>query len=238
MIPLIVNADDFGFSRGVNHGIIDAHRFGIVNSTTMMVHTPGTEHAVELAKQYPQLRVGIHLVLTFGKPVNQNVPSLVDEHGFFKVDKNYANNSGVILEDVRREWDNQIQKFLSFGISPAHMDSHHHIHAWPYLTPVVRELAQKYNLPVRNAFREKVEDIPLLSDVFLDGFYGENVATEFFTDLHQKAEDKGTLEVMCHPAYIDTFLKENSSYCNKRVQELDVLTNVTIQSPFSLISFK
>lgn len=234
MISLLVNADDFGFSRGVNHGIIDAHRFGIVNSATMMVHTPATEHAVELAKQYPQLRVGIHLTLTFGKPVNQDVPSLVDERGFFRVDKNYEKNSEILLEDVRREWENQIQKFLSFGIHPAHMDSHHHVHAWPFLEPVVKELAQKYSLPVRNAFRRNVEGISLLSDVFLDGFYGENVSAHFFTNLHQKVADNVTLEVMCHPAYIDTFLKNNSTYCNKRLQELDILTNVSLASLFSL----
>ncbi|MXQ54670.1 chitin disaccharide deacetylase [Shimazuella alba] len=236
MISLLVNADDFGFSRGVNHGIIDAHRFGIVNSTTMMVHTPATEHAVELAKQYPQLRVGIHLTLTFGKPVNQDVPSLVDENGFFRVDKNYEKNSDVLLEDVRKEWEDQIQKFFSFGIRPAHMDSHHHIHAWPFLEPVVKELAQKYNLPVRNAFRRNVEEIPLLSDVFLDGFYGENVSSHFFANLHQEVEDNVTLEVMCHPAYIDTFLKDNSTYCTKRLQELDILTNVSLPSIFSFVS--
>jgi predicted glycoside hydrolase/deacetylase ChbG (UPF0249 family) len=236
VISLLVNADDFGFSRGVNHGIIDAHRFGIVNSTTMMVHTPATEHAVELAKQYPQLRVGIHLTLTFGKPVNQDVPSLVDENGFFRVDKNYEKNSDVLLEDVRREWEDQIQKFFSFGIRPAHMDSHHHIHAWPFLEPVVKELAQKYNLPVRNAFRRNVEEIPLLSDVFLDGFYGENVSSHYFANLHQEVEDNVTLEVMCHPAYIDTFLKDNSTYCTKRLQELDILTNVSLPSIFSFVS--
>lgn len=235
VIQLIVNADDFGFSRGVNHGIIDAHRYGIVNSATMMVNTPGTEHAVELAKQNPQLRVGIHLTLTFGKPVNQHVPSLVDENDFFRVDKNYENNSGVLLEDVRNEWDAQIQKFLSFGIAPAHIDSHHHIHAWPFLEPVVRELAEKYKLPVRNAFKKKVEGIQLLSDVFLDSFYGENVGMDFFTNIHQNVQDHVTLEVMCHPAYVDTFLKENSSYCDKRLKELDVLTNVSLQSPLSLI---
>jgi predicted glycoside hydrolase/deacetylase ChbG (UPF0249 family) len=84
LIKLIVNADDFGYSRCVNFGIIDAHRDGINNSATMMMNMLGVGHAIELAKENPKLQVGIHLVLTCGKPLLPDVPSLVDESATLK----------------------------------------------------------------------------------------------------------------------------------------------------------
>ena len=83
MIQLIVNADDFGLTEGTNYGIIDGHINGLVNSTTMMMNMPGTEHAVHLAKEYKTLGVGVHLVLTAGEPLLKNVPSLVGADGLF-----------------------------------------------------------------------------------------------------------------------------------------------------------
>jgi chitin disaccharide deacetylase len=230
MIKLIVNADDFGFSRGVNYGIIDAYQDGIVNSTTMMVNTPGTEHAVKLAKQHPGLAVGIHLTLTFGKAVSNNVPSITDNNNFFRIDKNYHNPSGIIVEEVEQEWDAQIQKFLSYGLVPTHLDSHHHIHSWSVLTPVIQRLTQKYQLPVRNIFENPIKDVITYSDIFTANFYGDNISIDFFDNLYKELpnEESVTIEVMCHPAYIDTFLKENSSYCDKRLEELDILTKVTL----------
>ena len=83
MIKLIVNADDFGLTEGTNYGIIDGHINGLVNSTTMMMNMPGTEHAVRLAKEYNLLGVGVHLVLTAGEPLLGDVPSLVGSDGSF-----------------------------------------------------------------------------------------------------------------------------------------------------------
>ena len=78
MIEVLVNADDFGLTRAVNYGILDSHKHGIVNSTTMMMNAKATEHAIEIAKGTPSLRVGIHLVMTWGKPLLTDVPSLVN----------------------------------------------------------------------------------------------------------------------------------------------------------------
>src|ERR1700732_1931642 len=102
MIKLIVNADDFGYSRGVNFGIIDSHMRGIVNSSTMMMNMPGTGHAIELAKEYPSLQVGIHLVLTCGKPLLQDVHSLVDENGHFKKLKQIREKNDIVLDELER----------------------------------------------------------------------------------------------------------------------------------------
>ena len=82
---LIVNADDFNLTEGVSRGILEAHRRGIVTSTTVMVNLPGLEQSRSLARQAPRLGVGLHLNLTFGPPVlpAREVPSLVDDSSRF-----------------------------------------------------------------------------------------------------------------------------------------------------------
>lgn len=115
MIKLIVNADDFGFSAGVNYGIIHSHLNGIVNSTTVMMNMPGTEHALALAQQHPCLRIGLHLVLTCGKPLLSGMRSLTDENGVFK---SQSSLQDVSLDELEQEWSEQINRFLhsvSFG---------------------------------------------------------------------------------------------------------------------------
>ena len=110
MIKLIVNADDFGLTEGTNYGIIDGHINGLVNSTTMMMNMPGTEHAVRLAKEYNLLGVGVHLVLTAGEPLLKDVPSLVGENGSFHK-QSVVREGNINPEEVEREWTAQIEKF-------------------------------------------------------------------------------------------------------------------------------
>ena len=81
---LIINADDFGFSRGVNLGIIEAFQHGVLTSTTLMVNMQEADHAVELARQNPELGVGIHLTLTAGRPILGGLHTITDEEGNFR----------------------------------------------------------------------------------------------------------------------------------------------------------
>lgn len=85
-MKLIINADDFGYSKGHNYGILDCIIGGVVSSTTILMTTPGTDHALELIKNNPSLDVGIHLSLDIGEPIlNRNkIPSLIDSNGNFK----------------------------------------------------------------------------------------------------------------------------------------------------------
>lgn len=226
MRNVIINADDFGLCRGVNYGIIDSHRFGIVNSTTLLVNMPGTEHAVELARLYPELNIGIHLTLTCGRPVSGGVSSLIDESGFFRYTSRIFEEKEIDVDQVELEWETQIDRFLSFGLPLSHMDSHHHVHSFRPLIPVVKRLSERYGVPVRNAFGNDIEGMNLLTDRFSMDFYGEGVSVEGLKRIFGSRDEGETLEVMCHPAYVDSFLKGNSSYCEQRLRELDVLTEV------------
>lgn len=235
MIKLIVNADDFGYSRGVNYGIIDAHQHGIVNSTTMMMNMPGVNHAVELAKEHPALKLGIHLVLTCGKPLRSDVPTLVDEKGNFKKLKDFIKNKDLSLTELEREWTAQIDRFLDCGLIPTHFDSHHHVHSIPEFLPVIQRLSRKYNLLVRKISEQPVEGVPSFTDRFFHDFYGEGVTQDYFIDLSQRDVDNQTVEVMCHPGYLDFDVLNGSSYAADRVRETRILTSVTLPDNMVLL---
>ncbi|MBO9129961.1 chitin disaccharide deacetylase [Bacillus sp. 165] len=236
MKKLIVNADDFGLTRGVNHGIIDAHVNGIVNSTTMMMNMVGTEHAAELAKQHPTLGVGVHLVLTAGQPLHTNVRSLVDENGLFY--SNQSLRSRVINEkELEAEWTAQIERFFSYGLTPTHLDSHHHVHTLEQAYPVFCKLAKKYNLPVRRSVIYSDKEVNVFSDQFFVDFYGDGVCKEYFQILQTRVQDGETVEIMCHPAYVDEGLLRCSSYTLKRAEELEILTTSKLPNGFELVRF-
>ena len=95
MINLIVNADDFGYSPGVNYGILHSYLYGIVNSATMMMNMAGTGQALAMVKQYPGLRTGVHLVLTCGKPLLSDSITLTKKDGYFRSQGDLA---GISLE--------------------------------------------------------------------------------------------------------------------------------------------
>ncbi|MEC1520513.1 chitin disaccharide deacetylase [Neobacillus niacini] len=235
MIKLIVNADDFGYSRGINYGIIDAHKYGIVNSTTMMMNMPGVNHAVELAKKHPALKLGIHLVLTCGKPLLSDVLTLVDEQGNFKNLKDFINEHNVSLMELEREWTAQIDRFLDFGLTATHIDSHHHVHSIPEFLPVIQRLSEKYNLPVRRISEQPVQGVPSFTDLFFHDFYGEGVTHDYFHDLSKRDVDNQSIEVMCHPGYLDFEVLNGSSYAADRVKETSILTSVRLPDNIILL---
>ncbi|PEJ57750.1 MULTISPECIES: chitin disaccharide deacetylase [unclassified Bacillus (in: firmicutes)] len=235
MIKLIVNADDFGYSRGINYGIIDAHKNGIVNSATMMMNMPGVSHAVELAKENPGLQVGIHLVLTCGKPLLHDVPTLVNEEGNFKSRSEFFEHKNISLEELEREWTKQIETFLESGLKPTHFDSHHHVHSIPEFLPVVQKLSKKYNLSVRRISENALHGVTPFTDVFLHGFYGEGVTEDYFEKVLTHVQDGQSVEVMCHPGYLDHEILNNSSYAKDRVKETLVLTAVKLPKEIVLL---
>ena len=90
MVKVIVNSDDFGYSRGINFGIMDCYKRGVLTSGTLMTNMPGFEHAVELAKENPGFGVGIHMVLTAQGPVLDTHKIIADpETGMFRKQKEY-----------------------------------------------------------------------------------------------------------------------------------------------------
>lgn len=239
MTKLIINADDFGYSKGVNLGIIEAYQNGVVTSTTMMTNMPGAAHAAALAQENPGLGVGIHLVLDCGRPVHPYVPSLVDEKGsFHKIEQliQYAEST-----DIEKELLSQIDKFHSFGFTATHLDGHHHIHAYEKVYPIVEKIAQTYNLPIRKASADPNHSSHTklqTTEMFFHQFYGDKLSIEGLLELFERSLHFGTAEIMCHPAYIDDPLLQGSSYALPRVRELAILTDPNIQSTIKAMNIE
>lgn len=152
MKKLIVNADDFGLTRGVNEGIIRAHRDGILTSTTLMATGPAFEDAVAWALANPMLGVGCHLVLVGGRAVSPalEIPSLADQSGNLPqslavfVSKISAGKISPV--DIGRELRAQIAKIRAAGIEPTHLDTHKHTHAHPVVMKVLAQTARSLGI--------------------------------------------------------------------------------------------
>ena len=142
---LIVNADDFGLARSVSTGIIDVYQAGQLSSTTLMVNMPGTEEAVDLAERHPGLGMGLHFNLTEGRPLT-DARSLIDSDGVLRLRGELIRRSiqgRVEPSEITRELTAQLDRFVSLGLTPTHLDSHQHVHMVPTvfraMAPVLRE---------------------------------------------------------------------------------------------------
>ncbi|MEG0361150.1 MAG: carbohydrate deacetylase [Longicatena sp.] len=217
---LIINADDFGFSEAVNHGIIKGYQDGLITSTTIMANMPGFEHAMKLAAANPGLHCGVHLNLTCYKPILQTHKTLVRENGYFR---KQGDVDGIDLKEAYEELKTQIEKVIAAGVPIDHLDSHHHIHSLPFFKEVMERLQKEYNLPFRGGFT--YESPITRKSVLLVGFYDDGVSVENFSAMMKHLEDGKTYDLMCHPAYVDKFLYETTSYGLKRINELDMLCN-------------
>lgn len=152
MRRLIVNADDFGLHAAVNRGILAAHTEGIVRSTSLMAGGAAFDEAVRIAKQCPQLGVGVHLTLVGARPVLPvvDVLSLVDGTGAFYGSyplflKRFLSGK-IRLAEVERELAAQIEQVRLAGIQPSHLDSHQHLHVLPGIGGIVLDLARRFSI--------------------------------------------------------------------------------------------
>ena len=235
MMKVIFNSDDFGYSKGVNLGILEAYKNGVVRSTTIMAGMPGFYHAVGLAHENPGLKIGVHLTLTTGNSVGGVYKTLTDDDGNFlnlaEVERR-AKMGETDLAEVEKEYEAQIQKVLAAGLKPDHFDSHHHTHNLPGIVTVFLRLAKKYGVKVR--IYDKGQLSGEFADVkttgaFYDTFFDEGVTIDNLKHIIN-ACDAESVEIMCHPAYVDYLLYSLSSYNKKRAYELDILTSPEIMS--------
>jgi predicted glycoside hydrolase/deacetylase ChbG (UPF0249 family) len=200
---LIVNADDFGASVGINSGIIEAHTDGVLTSTSLMVTGAAAGAAVAAARRHPELGLGLHW-------------DLDGEQG----------EPGIDLEDVdavRSELGRQLDLFLELvGSPPTHFDTHHHVHRLPHVGAVAEELAGPFGVPLRQDGRV----------AFVGGFYGQwewqvtdlsHVSVDFLIWILRNEVGEGWTEVSCHPGYVTPDFA--SVYLTEREAELRTLTD-------------
>jgi hopanoid biosynthesis associated protein HpnK len=149
---LIINADDFGLSPSVNAAVIRAHRDGILTTASLMVNEPGFDEAVKLARETPQLGVGLHLTLLMGHAAlpPEKIPGLVNVHGEFSsspavAGMNYFFKRGL-HEPLRAEIHAQFEKFHATGLVLDHVNGHLHLHLHPTIFKILMDDAEKLRL--------------------------------------------------------------------------------------------
>jgi predicted glycoside hydrolase/deacetylase ChbG (UPF0249 family) len=211
---LIVNADDFGRSHGVNHGVAVAHDQGIVTSTSLMVRWPAAREAAELASSRPLLSVGLH----------------VDLMESVYRDGDWAQVYAVVDEDpseAASESRRQLAAFRSLvGRDPSHLDSHQNVHRSEPLRSVLVDLASELGVPLRHCTPE----VEYRGDYYGQTAKGEPhpaVLTVEALAAVLRSLVPGTSELGCHPALQVDF---ETSYGSERLVELDVLCSQEIRN--------
>jgi hopanoid biosynthesis associated protein HpnK len=157
---LILNADDFGLTSGVNRAVAELHRAGVLTSTTLMARGAATDEAIAIARSTPTLGVGCHVVLVDGEPVlpAQELPMLVDQ-----CTSRFQPTSGAFVQrlftgrirsaEIEAETAAQIALLQSKGVVLTHIDTHKHVHLFPaVLRPVLRAARAAGIRAVRNPF--------------------------------------------------------------------------------------
>ena len=156
MSRLIVNADDFGLTQGVNRAILELHQSGLLTSATLMARASATDEAIQIAKQTPSLGVGCHVVLVDGVSITNGLKTLADKGNFHPSLGPFLHmlyTGGIDANEIEAEARAQIQ-FLQFhGIQLTHIDTHKHTHMFPrVLRPVLRAAKSCGIHTVRNPF--------------------------------------------------------------------------------------
>lgn len=228
---LIINADDFGLAKCVTEGIEAAHVNGIVTRTSLLTVGQAFEIACEVAKRNPKLGIGVHLCLDEERPVSptERVSTLVTDEGYFFLRSQLIKRllfGRIDLNQVRNEWQGQIEKALNKGLSLTHLDSHGHVHCWPTLLPIALELAAKYKVkylrvPIeattlgwtaKNAgialcyqvgllLAKQNNFVPTSADYFLGLKFGGCLNETNLLTLLRRVSKPARYEIMCHPGY-------------------------------------
>jgi predicted glycoside hydrolase/deacetylase ChbG (UPF0249 family) len=239
---LIVNADDFGRTSGINRGILDAHRRGIVTSATLMVAYEPAAEAMALAREQSALGVGLHVALTGGPPVlpPEQLPSLVDSTG--RLPSKPEGLGGARPSEVLAEARAQLARFRQIAkADPTHFDSHHHSHRTPAVLEAVLTLAWETGLPVRSASADMHQRLRRegirTTDAFIEEFYDQQVLLETLLAIVDGIVP-GSSELMCHPAVVDDELRRSSGYADMRGRELELLTHREVRQAIQAMGIK
>ncbi len=246
MRKLVVNADDFGFTRDVNQGIVQAHGEGILTATTLMATGAAFEDAVRLARAHTSLDIGVHLVLVGEPGFPRTVPQLMQ---------------AVALRRIRihEELLQQVRRILDAGLQPTHLDTHKHTHLLPPVLDAVARISDEFKIPwVRRPFdfRAAYEGVPwtkrAVGNAFgvvrsrftrvlakhgcrsTDHFAGFQVTGRYNAAQLARlilALPEGVTEFMCHPGVCGEELRAARTRLQEsRQRELDALTSPEVRA--------
>jgi chitin disaccharide deacetylase len=243
---LIPNADDFGYTRDVNDGIIHSHRQGILTAATLMATGAAFDHAVALARQNPALDVGVHLVLVGSDGFPATIAGLIGEIAMGRI-------------RIYDELSAQVRKVREAGIRPSHLDTHKHTHLLPPVLEAVARIASEFQIPwvrrpcdlplnagsvpwqrqaisrglgfARARFHRVLTRHGCRTTDHFAGFQltGNYDAGELARLIRQLPE--GVTEFMCHPGFCTEELQAARTRLKEsRRRELDALTSAEVRA--------
>jgi len=225
-MKVIVNVDDYGYTKSQIDGVIYGYQNGVISSTTCLANCRDElmEYAAKKAKENPGLGIGCHLVLTLGESLTKG-KTICDENGMF------AKHNGPDFEKMDRdeiyaEFKAQIERFIKyFGKKPTHLDGHHHtygIMTVNRINEIVWKLTEEYGLADGRQFSKEVNYIGDLYNCFTIEGFKTALKDAMSLNLH-------VVEHACHAAFVDEEMFEKSSYNYQRIQELKVLVSPEIK---------
>lgn len=222
---LIVNADDCNLTRGVTEAIFDCHDHGILTSTTFMINLPVERKTVKEIKKRRTLGVGLHMNVTFQKPVSKpgTVRSLLGAGNVFRKVGEQTSKLPR-LNELLREYQAQIDLYKKiFGSKPTHLDTHHQTHDHPFFLRAVLAAAARNKIPVRRSKLMLRADFQKPKVQSTDFFFG-NLTTEGYWRAESletvlRNLPYGVSEIMCHPGKNDAALAKVSSFRRGRAVE-------------------
>ena len=252
-MSVVVTADDLGLSAGVTRGILEAHRRGVVRSTSLLVTFPAAQEAAALALAEPDLEVGLHLDLVGGRPASDpaTVPSLCDEDGRFYPLAIFARRlitGRVRPAELAAELRAQTERARSWGVPALAWDSHRHVHLMPPVALVVGRIARELGVRwIRRARGPRLgpglktvslHTASLLSELAYRGIPGPS----WYVDLTSQrprldgagvallAAYGGLGELSAHPGYVDDDLRDRDALVEDRTEDLALLTDPLLRT--------
>lgn len=225
-MKVILNVDDYGYTKSQIDGTIYAFQNGVVTSTTCLANSRDElmEYASLKAKENPELGIGCHLVLTLGECLTKG-KTICEANGVFK---------HVSLEELEKEdpeeiyleFKAQIERFIKFfGKKPTHLDSHHYDYGLMngnFMRGILETLTEEYEINKGRGFNPDV--------LYVGELYNEFTIENFKKVLISKLNNKTLcVEQACHACFVDQEMFEKSSYTYQRVQELKVVTSNEIK---------
>jgi chitin disaccharide deacetylase len=218
---LIVNADDFGLSPGVNRGIAKAHEEGIVTSASLMVKQAAAEEAAAYARRQPGLDVGLHVELQERRPwlrrwARGRSPRPAND------------------QEVRKDVEGQLTRFrVLMGEDPSHVDSHRHGHRHEPARSVLLDLTQRLGIPLR----ESAEAIRFCGDFYgqLEGRpWPEGIQPAALVEIFESLTP-GVTELCTHPGYADDV---DQHYKRERAVEVETLCEPSVREAVNRLEIK
>jgi chitin disaccharide deacetylase len=243
---LIVNADDFGFTRGVNDGIAEAHRNGILTATTLMAGGAAFDHAVELARATPSLDVGVHLVLwDESAGLRDESAGLGEKSGRLpqRLPAFVLRAMTMSPAAIEALFSAQVERVMQAGIVPSHLDTHKHTHTLPHVMWAMERTARRFGVTwIRRSLLSSW--LPSLSPGSRPSHAGGLRSTDHFLGLGLTGKmtreslaaelrriRPGLTELMCHPGVYDAALESSPTRLKRQRQmELDALTAPEIRA--------